>query len=140
MSDRWADFQKAKAEILAAHGLSRAEWAVLNILRLEVPLRPDELARYLVGYMEGFKDCQFTAAEYRRAMDSLVDKGLLYVLAFADAVSPAPFYSAWDDALIDGFEGGLDFTPAGFELMQEISAAYEAQYGRPFWNKKPPTD
>jgi len=137
---KWTDFQKAKAKILAAHGISAAEWIVLDMVRLGVPLRPDELARYLVNYMEGSKDSQFTAGAYRRAMDSLGEKGLLYILGFADAVSPAPFYSAWDDERIDGFEGGLDFTPAGFALMQEVSSAYEAQYGRPILRKKSPSN
>src|SRR5262245_48983611 len=137
MSNWWDDFQKAKAEILAAHGVSSAEWTVLDKLRLKISLRPDELAPYIVGYMDGFKDVQFTASDYRRAMDSLVERGLLYVLGFADAVSPAPFYSAWNDDQIDRFEGGLDFTPAGFAIVQEVSAAYEARCGRPLLRKKP---
>jgi hypothetical protein len=66
-----------------------------------------------------------------------VEKGLLCVLGFTDAVSPAPPYSTWDDDEIDGLEGILDFTPAGFAMMQEVSAAYEGQYRRPLLRTKP---
>src|SRR5215207_1136686 len=124
MSRKGSSYDRAKKLILAKHGVSAAEWRVLEIIRLQVPLPPDELAKFLVGY----SDVQFMAADYTSAMESLIEKGLLYVLAFADAVSPAPPYSAWDDERIDGLEGRLDFTPVGYALMEELSLAYEAQY------------
>ena len=140
MSREWDDFQRAKDEILDRQGISKAEWVVLDALRLQSPLRPKELAKVLVGYMESFPDSQFTAAQYSTAMTDLVEKGFLYILGFADAVSPAPPYSAWDDALIDGFEGGLDFTPSGYEVMKEISDAYEQRMGRPLLRAKEPPE
>jgi hypothetical protein len=136
MSRKWEDFHRAKNEILARHGISNAEWVVLDKLRLQIPLRPKELAPYIVSYMEGFPEYQFTAKQYLDAMNSLVEKGLLYVLGFADAICPAPPYSAWDDELIDGFEGGLDFTPSGFDVMKEISNAYEKRMGQPLLKAK----
>lgn len=136
MSRKWDDFHHVKDEILARHGISKAEWVVLDKLRLQIPLRPEELAPYIVGYMEPFPEYQFTAEQYLEAMNSLVEKGFLCVLGFADAVSPAPPYSAWNDELIDGFEGGLDFTPSGFEVMKEISDAYEKRMGRPLLRAK----
>ena len=138
MSRKRADFGSARKAILAAHGITAPEWQVLDIVRLKVPLAPNDLAQFLVGYLEPFPHALFTAGQYRSAMDSLVEKELLCVLGFADAVSPAPHYSTWDDDMIDGLEGKLDFTPAGFALMEEISAAYEAQYHRPLLRKKPP--
>jgi len=137
MSRKRTDFGSAKKTILASHGITAAEWQVLDIVRLKVPLAPNDLAQFLVGYLEPFPKALFTAAEYRSAMDSLVEKGLLCVLGFADAVSPAPPYSTWDDDMIDRLEGKLDFTPTGFALMEEISAAFEAQYRRPLLPKKP---
>jgi len=137
MSRKGSSYDRAKQLILAKHSVSAAEWHVLEIVRLQVPLPPDELAKFLIAYMETSPDTHFTAADYTRAMESLVEKGLLYVLAFADAVSPAPPYSAWDDDVIDGLEGKLDFTPAGYALMEELSSAYEAHYDRPLLRKKP---
>lgn len=138
MSRKWHDYHRTKDEILARHGIAKAEWIVLDMIRLQIPLRPNELAPYIVSYMEGLSEHQFTAEEYLEAMDSLVEKGFLCVLGFADAVSPAPPYSAWDDATIDGFEGGLDFTPSGSEVMKEISDAYEKKMGRPLMKAKEP--
>jgi hypothetical protein len=140
MSRKWDEFQRTKDGILAKHGISKAEEVVLDKLRLQIPLRPDELAPFIVGYTAPFPGYGFTAEQYREAMNSLVEKELLCVLGFADAVSPAPPYSAWDDTVIDGFEGGLDFTPAGFEVMKEISDAYEKRMGRPLMKAKEPRE
>ena len=137
MSRKRADFRSSLKAILAAHQVSDAEWQVLDMVRLRIPLPPDELLRFMVRYLDSFPDIRHTAADYRGATDALVERGLLYVLGFADAVSPAPPYSTWDDDEIDGLEGKLDFTPAGFALMQEVSAAYEAQYRRPLLRTKP---
>ena len=137
MSGRRSKFQDAKKAILDAHGVSAAEWSVLEFVRLRVPLPPDELARYIVGYMEPFPESRLTEEEYRGAMDSLVEKDLLCVLGFADAVSPAPPHSTWDDDEIDWMEGKLDFTPTGFALMQQVSAHYEARFHRPLLRRKP---
>jgi hypothetical protein len=136
MSRNWDDFHRVKDEILARHGISKVEGIVLDKIRYRVPYPPEKLAEYIVWLTEPFPDHQFTAAQYLEAMNSLVQKNLLYILGFADAVSPAPPYSAWDDDLIDGLEGRLDFTPTGFEVMKEISDAYEKRMGRPLLRAK----
>jgi len=131
MSRKWDKYKRAEEAIFTKHGVSKAEAVVLDKVRLKIPLPPVELSRFIVGYLESFPEYRFTAEQCENAIHSLVDKGLLHVLAFADAVSPAPPYSTWDDDEIDGLEGKLDFTPAGYALMKEVSAVYEAFNGSP---------
>jgi hypothetical protein len=109
--------------ILKKHGLSVCEYSVLDILRLRIPASPLGIAKYAKDYDKNAYGNPFGAhslKQYREAVESCFEKGLLMVLTtdeFKDAVFSAPTHKS----------GNVEFTEKGYRLYKRLLAQMGGQ-------------
>lgn len=110
--------------VIDKHGVSLAEFIVLDEVRYRIPLPANEFARFAVTECSHLDEVTFSPTDYEDAIDSCVQKGWVRILTLEDLedVTDIGTKHSFPNLSYMGYdEGSVDFTPIGFQLSCQIT-------------------
>lgn len=116
------DWYQSLCSVTDAYGISMAEFLVLDLVRMKVPLAPSEMARFAVTSYSHRPEVKCGRPSYEAAVENCLDNRQLRVLSKPDLRTPLPSWSAFARDSTPPPHGVLDFTERGYHLAHRAAA------------------